>query len=76
MSAGPIKAEREGFRRPDVSTPNNVRVCKRGEGRAGYCGRISAKTMTDSWAEVVCADCIAAGRADGLDLPPIDRPRA
>lgn len=70
MSAGPIQQARDGSTVPRVSTPDTSRVCAVvPKSHAGYCGRTSAKTRTADWDEVTCADCRAAGRADGLELP-------
>jgi hypothetical protein len=70
MSAGPIQQARDASTVPAVSTPDTHRVCavvpKR---KAGYCGRTSAKERTADWDAVTCADCRAAGRADGLEVP-------
>lgn len=66
MSAGPIKNMRDAWKPPKVSTTDADRVCGPSDraGR-GYCGR-SAKgaKRTEDWAQVVCADCDAARRAD------------
>ncbi len=67
MSAGPIKAWREGSVSPKVSTANADRVCKTASLLA-YCGRSNGRRAKD-WPNVTCADCRAAGRADGLAVP-------
>jgi hypothetical protein len=70
VSAGPIQQARDASTVPKVSTPDNARVCAVVPKKvAGYCGRTSAKTRSADWDEVTCADCRAAGRADGLELP-------
>lgn len=68
MSEGPIKREREAWKPPVVSTTAKDRVCADGKGLnatlgKSYCGRSSAKRV-EEWAEVTCADCHAARRAD------------
>lgn len=68
MSAGPIKAERDGHKVAPVSTTAKDRVCAAGKGLNatlghGYCGRGSAPRV-DDWGKVTCADCHAARRAD------------
>lgn len=65
MSEGPIKRERAAWKPVEVSTPAAHRVCFRRTDGRGYCGRTSAKAMTLVLSEVVCADCLAARRADG-----------
>ncbi len=70
MSEGPIKREREAFsKRENVSTSDAHRVCARGSGVIGYCGRTSAKIRSTNWDDVTCADCRASARADGLNVP-------
>ncbi len=69
MSAGPIKDERDAWAPKQVSTAGGERVCMRTKSGRGYCGRSSAKTLATSWAGVVCADCRAAARADGQNVP-------
>ncbi|WP_137843838.1 hypothetical protein [Microbacterium sp. 2FI] len=64
MSAGPIKAERDGHLMPLVSTPDTHRVCGSGAPGRAYCGRKADKVTTSDWSEVVCSDCTAARRAD------------
>lgn len=77
MSSGPIKAERDAWKRDRISTPDAHRVCASTSTSRGYCGRTSAKTRTTDWRDVTCADCRAAGRADGLEIPEeVPRPRA
>lgn len=66
MSAGPIKANRDAWKPPKVSTSDAERVCAVSEtaGR-GYCGRkMTSSKLTSDWAAVVCFDCEAARRAD------------
>lgn len=64
MSGGPIKAWRDTWLPPRVSTKNSERACfmKLGQTRA-YCGR-KPKVAFDDWARVTCSDCRAAGNAD------------
>lgn len=69
MSGGPIQRERDAWKSLRVSTPDAQRVCFRAKAGVGYCGRRSAKALTDSWGEVVCWDCTAAALADGIQLP-------
>lgn len=68
MSAGPIAAERASHRVPRASTPNVSRVCLAGPagpaGRPRYCGRLQSRSIVSALAEVSCADCLAAVRAD------------
>lgn len=66
MSAGPIKAERDGHKVALVSTPDVHRVCMATERKGrGYCGReAKGAKVTTEWADVVCSDCEAAYRAD------------
>lgn len=66
MSEGPIKRERDAHKPPRVSTADSYRRCMRHDGR-GYCGRRSAP-LADTWEATTCADCRAAGRADGLRI--------
>lgn len=74
MSDGPYAKWLAAFKPPDVSTPNSKRVCRAHAVRGSYCGRTeqTRSGLADDWAKVVCADCVAGGRADGLELPPID----
>ena len=62
MSAGPIKAQRDAWKPPTVSTSNADRVCAVIEARV-YCGRKNKQTSA-LWDKVTCADCHAAHRAD------------
>lgn len=64
MSEGPIKAWRDSWKPPAVSTRDSERACymKLGQVRA-YCGR-KPKVAFDDVARVTCADCLAAIRAD------------
>jgi hypothetical protein len=70
MSAGPIQQARDARTVPAVSTSDTQRVCALvKKTKAAYCGRTSAKDRTADWESVTCADCRAAGRADGLTVP-------
>lgn len=69
MSNGPIQQARDASTVAKVSTADVHRVCRKAKGGAGYCGRTSAKDRVVDWDAVTCADCRAAGRADGLDVP-------
>jgi hypothetical protein len=70
VSAGPIQQARDASTVPPVSTPDVHRVCALvAETKTAYCGRTSSKQRTTDWEEVTCADCRAAGRADGLQVP-------
>lgn len=66
MSGGPIKAWRDSWLPPQVSSKNSLRVCyqKLGLPKA-YCGR-KAKVADADWMKVTCSDCIAASHADGV----------
>lgn len=65
MSEGPIKQWWDSHKPPRVSTPDAHRVCfKKLLAQKAYCGRVP-KVADDDWAEVTCADCQAAYRADG-----------
>lgn len=66
MSEGPIKAWWESHRPAKVSTTDSERVCLATEKRdRGYCGRTAkGDKVTTEPSDVVCADCIAAWRAD------------
>jgi hypothetical protein len=68
VSAGPIKAERDGHKVGAVSTPDSKRVCMRRapDSARSYCGRSKASRIdiVDVWAKVHCADCEACLRAD------------
>lgn len=63
MSEGPIRAWRDSWKPPKVSTADNKRKCRSWHGK-GYCGR-SAAPLAETWEETNCADCEAAYRADG-----------
>ena len=64
MSEGPIKAERDAWKPPRVSTTNRERVCLQHLGASlAYCGR-RLYASTTNLAGVTCADCLAAWRAD------------
>jgi hypothetical protein len=69
VSEGPFKDWVKSHSTAAVSTPDVHRVCRKAKGGRGYCGRTSAKTRAVDWDDVTCADCRAAGRADGLDVP-------
>lgn len=73
MSEGPIKRERAAWAPRDVSTPDASRVCKATRESRGYCGRTKTKARVEDWAEVTCADCFAAARADGVRTPSTER---
>lgn len=66
MSAGPIAQDRRGHVVPAASTNATARVCAAGDTQGrGYCGRkATGSKVTTDWAAVVCADCMAARRAD------------
>lgn len=66
MSEGPIKAWRDAWKPPVVSTTDAARVCykKLGPARAS-CGR-KPKVSYEDVTKVTCADCLAALRADGV----------
>lgn len=74
MSEGPIKHERDAWKPPKVSTPDNSRVCARSGTRA-YCGRSKSRTV-DGWRRVTCTDCRTAYRADGGRIPLIPEVRS
>lgn len=61
MSEGPIKAWRDAWKPPIVSTRQSGAVHAERDGRA-YCGRKGA--MSKEWSTVTCSDCHAAHRAD------------
>ncbi|GGH34058.1 hypothetical protein GCM10010921_01470 [Microbacterium album] len=65
MSAGPIKQSRDAWKPQPKSTPDAHRVCAPMPRRAGlsYCGRNGRRVVSD-WAQVKCADCLAARAAD------------
>jgi hypothetical protein len=70
VSNGPIQQARDGSTVAPVSTPDVHRVCAAvPKSLAGYCGRVSSRMRSTDWDEVSCADCRAAGRADGVDVP-------
>jgi len=62
VSAGPIKQWRDSWKPERVSTTNASRVCA-SCGGASYCGRRGAPVVPN-WAQVTCADCLAARTAD------------
>lgn len=64
MSEGPIKAWRDSWKPPTISTPQSTAVHGAGPtlGRA-YCGR-KTHAVTGHIGEVTCADCLAGIRAD------------
>lgn len=66
MSAGPISRERAAHKPVITSTTDAARVCKSTDRRdRGYCGReAKGAKVTAEWADVECADCVAARRAD------------
>lgn len=64
MSEGPIKAERDAWKPPRVSTTDTDRVCFiEPLSPRTYCGRRPKRT-TDLITHTTCADCRAALRAD------------
>lgn len=71
MSAGPIKAERDGHKVAFSSTTDTARVCMATKTRdRGYCGReAKGAKVTTEWADVECHDCEAAYRADQAVAP-------
>ncbi len=67
MSNGPIQRERDAWKPLEVSTSDRARVCFDVKGR-GYCGRSSSKERMSVWSKVSCADCLAAARADEVEV--------
>lgn len=60
----PIDQWWKSHRPAPVSTPTKDRVCARSDTGRAYCGRRSG-ALVDDWPSTTCADCLAAGRADG-----------
>lgn len=71
MGDGPIRAERDAWKPPRVSTTDVDRVCFIiPPARRAYCGRRTPKATTPNLTDINCADCEAALRADGRPTTP------
>lgn len=65
MSEGPIKAWRDSWKPPRVSSSNAERACfKKPLEEKAHCGR-RPKVAFDDATKVTCSDCLAALRSDG-----------
>jgi len=65
MSEGPIKAWRDSWKPPIVSTNNDERVCLIvPPTMSPYCGRRKRVRITFDPADVKCSECSAAWVAD------------
>lgn len=73
MSGGPIKAWRDAWKPPAVSTGTAARtVHGYGGPMRAYCGRKGGVSgaFIGTWEQVTCSDCIAARRSDSESVVP------
>jgi hypothetical protein len=63
VSEGPIKAWRDSWKPPVVSTPAGTALHLAGDPGRAYCGRRKVALATTP-GEVTCSDCAAARAAD------------